>query len=237
MLAPMSGTLRTLDDFMRYLATDRAIKLGTIIDVGACYGTPALLNNFPSAHHILVEPLPQMRERLQYVAQKVGGEYHSVALSDAEGTMTLRFPTQHPDQATLMPTLESLSVHNGRPAEDVTTCEVSVTTLDALLGDRDLPGPILLKTDCQGYDLEALQGGRHFLQRVDLVIVETLLYRASIERETPVFSDVVMAMKGFGFEVFDIVNYQLRPLDAAAAYVDLVFTQRDGPFWREHRYC
>lgn len=237
MSAELNGTMRTLDDFMKYLNTQRGIRFGTIIDAGACYGTPALLDNFPEAYHILIEPLPQMKERLERVARRYRGEYHAVALSDREGVMTLRCPVEHPDQATLLPTLESLSIHEGRPAQNVRTFEVQVTTLDSLLENRELARPILLKTDCQGYDLNVIQGGHGFLHRVDLVVMETLLYRATIARETPIFSDIIIAMKESGFEVFDIVNYQLRPLDAALAYVDIIFVRRDSELRREHRYC
>ena len=45
---------------------------------------------------------------------------------------------------------------------------------------RELPRPILLKTDCQGLDLEVLKGaGRRLRGRLDIVVMEANLFPPS----------------------------------------------------------
>jgi FkbM family methyltransferase len=49
---------------------------------------------------------------------------------------------------------------------------VEVDTLDAMFATLDLPGPVLLKLDVQGYELSALKGATALLERVDTVLTE-----------------------------------------------------------------
>jgi hypothetical protein len=156
-----------------------------------------------------------------------------VALSDCSGVMPFRIPKERLDCATLLP----VSIEDGEPKDDnKTIVNVQVTTLDELLGDRQLERPALLKTDCQGVDLNVIKGARRTLSQFDIVIMEVLMFHASREEKTPVFSDIVCAMRDRGYEVYDIFNYQTRPLDGAMAYTDLVFVKREGYLRREHRW-
>ena len=48
----------------------------TVIDVGAAWGTPELLEAYPDAYHILIDPLPMYSDRLNQLLEKYTVEYH-----------------------------------------------------------------------------------------------------------------------------------------------------------------
>ncbi|WP_349371481.1 FkbM family methyltransferase [Salinarimonas sp.] len=219
--------MRTLQDFVAYMKA-RGFQPGTVVDVGACYGTPELFRTFPDAYHIYFEPVRAREDRLRLLTTKYPGEYHLMALADRPGMALLLVPEQRPETSMF---IEPSRVETLSEDERRQLVEVPVSTLDDVLDHRDLRGPILLKTDCQGYDREVLRGGRRLLRRVDLVVAETLLYRFDSNTPTTIFSEIVGEMAQQGFEVFDIVSYNLRHSDDALLYVDLVFARRDASVW------
>lgn len=112
-----------------------------------------------------------------------------------------------------------------------------VETLDRVVNGRSLTGPVLLKTDCQGFDLDVIKGGAATMRQVDVLISEVNLFHAAGDTRRPVLSDFVSYLASVGFEVFDILSYNQRPLDRALGYVDLAFVRRDGPLWQTHRWA
>ena len=221
---------RDFEEFIHYLI-DRDFKPRTVIDVGACYGTPELFRNLPDAYHIYFEPIPAMEERLKLLSQKFPGEYHMIALADKPGAMALRFPAAQPEAGSLVAAIGE------QENESLVEINVPIDTLDAVLGDRELERPLLLKTDCQGFDLDVMRGGRELLTQVDVVISEVNLYHAAGDESRPVFSEMVTYMAAVGFEVFDVISYNRRPLDEALGYVDLAFVRKEGSLWSTHRWA
>ncbi|WP_349371485.1 FkbM family methyltransferase [Salinarimonas sp.] len=216
--------MRDLEEFCRYL-NERNLTPETVVDVGAAYGTQEILNPFPKAYHILFEPVPSFEPRMKQILRKYRGEYFTCALSDAPGEMPMRVPANGADGSTLATA--------GGPG----TITVKVETLDRLLGPRALQGPIFLKTDCQGFDMHVMRGGREFLKRVDVAVCETNLFHPAGRPELPDFGDTVVQMRELGFAVLDIVSYQVRPFDDALGYVDLVFAREDSPLRKHHRWA
>ncbi len=214
---------RSLEEFANYVAL-RGWSPRTIIDIGACYGTPELLQGFPEAYHILIEPLEELRERLELITTKYRGEHHLCAMADIEGEMALSVPPN------------GLQGASFAPSGHANTRAVPVHRLDDLLAGRDLEGPILLKTDCQGFDLHALKGAVVTLRHTDLVVAEVNMFHPASNPELPDFGEIVGWMREQDFAVFDIVSYQTRPFDEALGYVDLVFARNDSAFRRHHRW-
>ena len=217
--------IRKLEEFCGFLA-EQGIKPETVIDVGACYGTHELLAGFPDAYHVLIEPVVTLEPHLQKILTRHRGEYHLVALSDAKGEMLLSVPGSGVAGAALVD-----------KASDKTV-SVPVETLDGLFGGRrDLQGPVLLKTDCQGYDLAVMKGGKEFLKRVDVVVMEVNMFHPRGDRKLPDFGDIVAWMRDHDFAVYDIISYQTRPFDKALGYVDLVFAPENGLLRKHHRWA
>lgn len=221
--------MRTFDEFIKYLIF-REFNPATVIDVGACWGTPELFRNLPNAYHIFIEPIPELEDRLKLLAKKFRGEYHLLAAGKESGSMRLTYSPRKPEGGTLT---GQAKARKG----DYTTIDIRIETLDNLFAARGLTSPIVLKTDCQGFDLDVLMGGRALLDQVEFVISEVNMFHAAGDHGRPVFGDVVAWMRDAGFAVFDIVSYNLRPLDKALGYVDLAFVRRDSRFWATHRWA
>jgi FkbM family methyltransferase len=217
--------MRDLEGFLTWLK-GLDWQAETVIDAGACYGTPALLSGFPNAYHILIEPVTEREARLQAILQKYRGCYHLCALSDAAGEGLLCVNPEAPAGANL--------VHGAKTDRDAR--RVPVRRLDDLLGDHDLARPIILKTDCQGYDLRALKGAIALLKPQDIVIVEANLFHPAGDPTLGDFGEIVAWMRRHDWAVLDILSYQTRPRDGALGYVDLAFGHEKGPFRAAHSW-
>ena len=79
-----------------------------------------------------------------------------------------------------------------------------MTTLDSLLSEFNLQGPLLLKLDIQGFELEVLRGSRIALDFAEFVLLEvsTLNYN----RGAPLVAEVLDFMNQRGFVLFDIAD-------------------------------
>lgn len=197
---------------------------GTVIDVGVHYGTPELQGGFPDAYHVLIEPLQELEPRMQSILKNIKGEYHMVACSSQSGDMDIFVP-----ESTAGATLITES-------GDARNRKISVKTLDCIFADRVLTGPILVKTDTQGYDLDVIKGGQALLKNVEVVVMEVNMFHPRGKPELPDFGEIVCWMREHGYSVYDIISYQQRPFDKALGYVDLVFVKTDGYFRKIHRW-
>lgn len=103
--------------------------------------------------------------------------------------------------------------------------------------DKALQGPILIKTDCQGFDLDVMKGGKTFIKKADVIIMEVNLFHPAGNEGLADFGQIVLWMQEHGFSVYDIISYQQRPFDGALGYIDLVFVKTDGVFRQDHRWA
>jgi hypothetical protein len=100
-----------------------------------------------------------------------------------------------------------------------------------------MEGPILLKADVQGYELEVLRGASETLKKVEVILLEisTLPYNIG----APLFSDVIAFLAERRFPVYDFCHVHRRQSDEAAFQVDVLFAREDSvlrsekPFFRK----
>jgi FkbM family methyltransferase len=211
---------------------EHAKKLGfnpqSVIDVGAATGTFALYETFPEARHLLIEPLEENRAHLEkVVAGLKNAEYIIAAATKETGTVTFNVHADF-DGSSLYSECEDTDV-NGVPRT------VPAVMLDNLYEDRRLQGPVLIKIDVQGAELDVLRGASKLLDITEYVVLETSLFCFFVGG--PQFYDVVSFMKERGFVVYDILEYSYRLLDGAMSQVDLVFVKEDGFFRKHHFYA
>lgn len=148
-----------------------AFEHSTVIDVGASRGQFGLFasRRFPGARIICFEPLPEPRAALR---RALGGrvDLRAHAVGASSGTATINISASD-DSSSLLPIGER-QVEEFPGTQVESSLEVQVETLDGVLVDETLSGPILLKIDVQGLELEVLKGARGTLARVDEALIE-----------------------------------------------------------------
>ncbi len=196
----------------------------TIIDGGANIGqfARAAVETFPNARVISFEPLPDIAKTLQ---QNLGGNSRFRVVFSALGRKagTLKFHKNiHSHSSSALPLHEN-HLEAFPEARTVSTVKVSVTTLDKALRNEPLVGPVLLKLDLQGYELEALQGGIKTLRKVDAVLLETSL--KPMYKGEPSFKEIETFLNGKGFRFSRSLD-NLKDSRGNVLQMDALFTRK-----------
>ncbi|NDJ53587.1 MAG: FkbM family methyltransferase [Chloroflexi bacterium] len=198
----------------------------TVIDVGAADGTPALTQAFPEARHIMIEPLAEYEATLQAMAKGLPQAQVIIAAAAAQaGQVTLNV---HDDL------LGSSLMQEADPSRDGQPRTVTAITVDGLVEAQGLAGPVLIKVDVQGAELEVMRGAETTLAQTEVVILEASLF--GFFRDGPQLADVIAFMVERGFAVYDLVGQHFRPLDGALAQIDVIFAREGGLLRRDQRY-
>lgn len=98
---------------------------------------------------------------------------------------------------------------------------------DRLYGETPVD---FLKLDVQGYELEVLGGASRILSTCEFVLLECSLIRGNLG--APLFHDVVAAMAGYGFLLYDIATL-MRRSDNRLSQIDGLFVSASSA-WRPH---
>lgn len=201
----------------------------TVIDVGAANGTPPLQFGFPTAFHVLVEPLEEFATALQTHASHL--DHALVVMAGAgpnDGKVRIHV---HPD---LVGSSMYLEAEEGTDVNGVerTVPQVRLDSLDELHG---FVGPVLLKANVQGYELAVLEGASAVLGKTEVVILETSLF--PFFDGGPTLDEVTEHMRRLGFAPYDVFNRQYRPIDGALSQVDVVFVRSDSLLRAQHGYA
>ena len=200
----------------------------TVIDVGVARGTFELYETFPDARHLLIEPLEENRPYLEKIVNGLkNAEYVIAAATKEAGTVTFNV---HPDFDGSSLYLESEdSDVNGVPRT------VPAITLDDLGEEHNVHGPILIKIDVQGAELDVLDGAIQLLHAAEYIILEASLFKFFVHG--PELYDAMVFMKERGFVLYDMLGYSYRLSDGAMSQVDLVFVRENGMFRKNHSYA
>ncbi len=214
------GRRHTMEGVLAHLR-GLGLQPATVVDVGVAHGTPALYDAFPDAHLVLIEPLvPEYADSINAVLAARPGQWIQAAAGPQPGEMTIEVHTA--------PVLSSSKGVGGQPRT------VPVTTVDAAVASAPA-GPVVLKVDVEGAELEAIAGAADTLARAELVLLEVALFEFS--PGVPVFHEVIGAMAERGWVVHDVYDGGLRPLDGSLGRVDVAFVRRDGRFWSDQRFA
>lgn len=185
---------------------DMGLPIGAVIDVGVLSSTPELITAFPDRKHLLIEPIIEWNEAIAKSYAKINYELVNAAASDAVGTVKLEVQSVIPGRP----------ITHARMSETVATgCEsreVRMTTVDALIQERNLPGPYLLKIDVDGAEIRILTGAKTTLPLCSAVVIE-----AGVQN----FFDRSEPLRRAGFELFDLVG--LAYYDDRLCQFDAVF--------------
>jgi len=173
----------------------RGVIPATIIDVGASDGrwTGECRSVFPDAGYALFDPLPENRAALERLADDVPSiSVWNGALGAQCGRLRLH---AHGDQSSYFGSDD----FSGEPID------VEMRTLDSFLEPMAFKGPMLIKADVQGYELEVLRGAARCLEMTEVLLLE-LSFRQTY-RDSPLAHDVIAEVARAGFRIYDICSY------------------------------
>lgn len=197
----------------------RGFAPATVIDVGAQTGTPPLYEVFPEAHHVLIEPVAENEPALQALCGQLrSAEYHIAAVARRDGTVPLAVSDDRLYSSVI---LEGETPDSTLPGLRT----VPAISLDGLCAEHGYTGPMLVKIDVDGLELEVLAGASTLMQPDAVFVIEATV--AGADARLP---RIIAAMAPCGFQVWDIVDPLYRPNDERMWQVDLVLVHRDGPY-------
>lgn len=100
----------------------------------------------------------------------------------------------------------------------------------------ELSGPLLMKLDVQGYELEVLGGAVETLKQTEVILSEVSLLEYN--EGQPLMHEVIGFMAKLDFLPYDICGGLRRSSDCALFQTDMIFARRDSSlrerrkFWR-----
>ena len=197
-----------------------------IVDGGAFKGkwTLDMHKIFPEASILAIEPNPEIQETLKQNISSVSPRpiIAQNALAESNGFMKFNI-WGDPQKAASASLQDHVNGSNGKHIE------VEVTTLDALLKEKQLR-PDLVKLDLQGAEIRALHGAKEALTYVEMFIVEFGCLQAYIDRATP--NELFEVFYRNDYCLYDIVDLIYRPYDGALTGGDFVFVKNSSSLKR-----
>jgi FkbM family methyltransferase len=194
-----------------------------IVDVGASNGIwSAIVSEvFPEPHFVQVEPLRSRYDPnsiAQYEAKLTHLDVVVAAVGPTPGTAVL-----HVDEHLYGASLLEAGAASKGVLERV---EVKIRTLDEIASSYRLVGEGLVKLDIQGAELDALRGGRVFVQNNVAVLI--LEITVDVEEETlPSLLDVANHLSGIGFVYYDDAGDWRDPTSGVLLQKDVIFVKKD----------
>ncbi len=188
------------DDMPGYHRLAGLKPVNTVIDIGVGHnGSPFLYRHFPDATYLSVDPL---REAEQAVAKGLGRSDNSLFIEAALGEepATIDLPISRvPSRTTL---LEPVSRKADRTSSE--TRRVEIRRLDDITEGLDLPKPVLLKVDTEGYEMKVLKGAEKTLKNCSYVILE-LSFQPRF-KDSYTFEEMIAFMASSGFTVHSVIT-------------------------------
>ena len=196
----------------------------TVIDVGANVGQFAIAaaKLFPEAHIHSFEPQPECVARLTRNTRALSNiTVYPLALGESEGEAMFQLNT-HSHSGSFLP-LAAAHRTAFPGAQELQRIPVRVSRLDDVLTDVDLPSPVLLKLDVQGYEPWVLEGCTNILERVDYVVLEASL-KPMYEGEC-LFEEIISIMRGYGFSFLRPIGWLSDPESGEILQLDALFAK------------
>lgn len=190
-----------------------------IFDVGASNGmwSSQIAKVYPDSKYYLFEPLVDHFDDYKTVMNANLKSHpnftlHQCALGEKSGEIYMNaFSNQFGSTA--------LELSNTSP--DVVKVPVKIWSLDDAIHELSLPSPQVVKMDTQGCELSILKGMTKTISNVDVLLLESWLYRGYGEN-TPLFNELIQWLLPYNFRLWDIVG-SFRNTDGVLGAIDCVF--------------
>jgi FkbM family methyltransferase len=195
---------------------DASFAPGGIVDIGAYSGewSRSLRKIFASAPILMIEAREEERPRLADACQSIGNSNYMIALLGATQAQQSNFAVSG-SGSSMFPE------RSNTPREIIT---LPMTTLDAVMLEYPvLKGPLLLKLDVQGAELEILKGASKTLSAAEFVQLEVALL--PYNDGAPTSAETIAFMDQLGYAIFDIIGF-VRPYNLHLVQLDILFAKK-----------
>ncbi len=195
----------------------------TIFDIGANEGqfAGAILKLYPTAKIHSFEPLHNTFLKLQEnFKNNINVTPYNFALGKYNEDRDI-FCNEYSPSSSL---LEMLDLHktNFDFAVKVQPSKISIRRLDDFF-NQPVVGPVLLKIDVQGFEMNVLEGGKNVLKQADVLLIEVSFVR--LYKDEPLFDDIYSYLVKEGFYYAGNVE-QLMGSDNQILQADALFIRK-----------
>lgn len=202
----------------------------TILDIGAYQGewTKMAHQIFPLAKIFMIEATPDNESLLRNVSEASG---LSMTLLGDKSKKSVIFYLADPKETSIS-TGNSIYIEKTQYFNNRHFIRLPMITLDFLVEKRKLKNVDFIKIDTQGSELNILKGGKKTVSKAEFILLET--QNLEYNDKAPFTEDVVIAMKSYGFRLFDIL--ETHYLSSGELFqVDLLFAKKDSMFMKKGR--
>jgi len=200
----------------------------TILDIGAYQGDWTKMTHqiFPLAKIFMIEATPDNERLLKNVSEASG---LSMALLGDKSKKTIDFYIANPKETSIT-TGNSVYIEKTRYFDKKHLIKLPMTTLDEMVAKRKLKNIDFIKIDTQGSELNILKGGKKTVDKAEFVLLET--QNLEYNNNAPFTEDVIIAMKSYGFRLFDILETHYLAT-GELFQVDLLFAKKTSRFMKK----
>lgn len=199
----------------------------TILDIGAYQGewTKMVHQIFPLAKIFMIEATPDHQNILENIREASG---FSMTLLGDKSKKSVDFYIANPKETSIT-TGNSVFMEKTRYFDNQHLIKLPMTTLDEMVAKRKLKNIDFIKIDTQGSELDILKGGKRTVAKAKFILLET--QNLEYNDKAPFTEDVIIAMKSYGFRLFDILETHYLAT-GQLFQVDLLFAQKTSKLMR-----